>query len=690
MQAMPGLSASVRQTADQLCPWLIATLCALWLSPTVALAAPNVLSLSNMTESYGVLREQRLVDGLAPAPDSPIDDFVAALFLGANSRVRFDLGDIHRIEAIQLLALDDSIVVEVSEDGQVFEPVVLTGSGRVEPMEVFLAVDLDLRVRYLQVEVSPWRSRGAVGEILAFESTPDHLPVNLENQTPPTYKEATQQILDTERLVSRLMLGLALVALILLLWAQASHGRRRVILCLALVAISAAGWLRLGTLRVDGTWIHAWDLMHYQLGAKYFEELGYRDLYRCAAEWEQQRGRAVMVDRTKIRDLDDNQLYPGSWASTPEGACRAEFSDDRWQAFGADLDGVRRLFKFRRLHQALRDHGYNATPPQTLVLNTLVGSLEAKPGTLLAFSLLDVAALAAAVGCLWWAFGPLVGATGALLIGFGDPWGFSWTGGSVGRFFWLFALCAGLALIAKRRWVSGSMLVTVGGLLRLFPLVLLAGPVVWAIRAWLQGQKDAAERKVATKLVVGVAVTLIVGLLLPAIVYGFDVYSEFFDNSRIHATVPPSNHMGFGVLASAGLEGSAFTATTPWRLVAWLLALGGSFVWLAWALSRPRESHRPRQPWETVAMSAPLLFASIPLSSYDYVWLVILAPLAVQSRTRLLTLLGFVAFTNFLPEIAPEGKVFYLLASAGLLIVLIVFCFERKQDTRASEHLASL
>ncbi len=633
-----------------------------------------------MTESYGVIREQRLVDGLAPAPESPIDDFVAALFVDSTSRVRFDLGKVHRIEVIQLLSIDDSIVVEVSEDGEAFERVELTAVAQAEPMTVYLAESLNLRLRYLQVEVSEWRSRGAVGEILAFEVAPDSLPVEVEVRTPPTYKEAAQQIIESERLVSRIMFGLALVAIALLLWAQASTGRRQTVLCLVLVIVAAAGWLRLGTLRVDGTWIHAWDLMHYQIGAKYFQELGYRDLYRCAAEWEQQRGRGVLVDRAKIRDLDDNQLYPGSWANTPAGACRAEFSEERWQTFGADLDGIRRLFNFRRLHQALRDHGYNATPPQTLVLETLVGSLEAKPRTLLALSLLDVAAIGGAIGCLWWAFGPVVGATAALLIGFGDPWGFSWTGGSVGRFFWLLVLCAGVALLAKRRWISGSALVTVSGLLRLFPLALLAGPVLWAVHAWRRQKDqqqhdkntDPGERRIAITLVASITVTLLVGLLLPAITYGPDVYSSFLDNSRIHATVPPSNHMGFGALASTGFEGSALAdGAAPWRGIAWLLVLGGSFVWLAWALRRPRE------PWEALVMSAPLLFASIPLSSYDYVWMAILAPLAVRSKTRLLTLLGFVALTNVLPEIVAEGKTFYLIASAGVLVVLAVFCIER-------------
>ncbi|MEM7583742.1 MAG: hypothetical protein AAF560_10215 [Acidobacteriota bacterium] len=653
------------------------------LHPNAASARPeaNILQLSDITESYGVIREQRLVDGVIPAPESPIDDFVASLFLGPNSQVLFDLGETRTVTAIQLVAMDDAMVIEISADGETFERVTLTEAGAAEPMKLYLADGLELATRYLRIEVSEWRSRGAVAELLVFERTPGtapvELPVEMPVQTPPTYQEAAQEIIEAERRISRIMLALALVALGLLLWAQASGGRRQTVLCLVLVAVAAAGWLRLGTLRVDGTWIHAWDLMHYQLGAKYFHELGYRELYRCAAEWERQAGRAVMVDHAKIRNLDDNHLHPGSWAETDDGQCRADFDDARWQAFGGDLDDVRRLFKFRRLHQALRDHGYNATPPQTLLLESLVGPFSARHGTLFALSLLDVLAIAGAIGCLWWAFGPVAGAGAALLIGFGDPWGFSWVGGSIGRYFWLLALCAGLALLARQRWITGSALVTAAGLLRLFPVMLLAGPALWALRAWRRGEPE--DRRVAKRLALGATATALVGLLAPALAYGPDVYSAFLDNSRIHASVPPSNHMGFGVLASAQLESSALAAEAPgWRRIVWMLALGGAFLWLAWALRRPHE------PWQALAMSAPLLFASIPLSSYDYVWMVILVPLAASSRLLLATLLGYVALTNFLPELVPEGKDFYLIASVGVLLVLIAFALKARSRTNAS------
>ncbi|MCP3957840.1 MAG: hypothetical protein GY719_08310 [bacterium] len=646
----------------------------------------NLLTLATMADGYSVVREQRLVDGAAPAPDSPIDDYAATIFLGPATSLRFDLGSPTPIEAIQLLAAEDSIQVEISADGESYGGVDLAHGGSSGPMEVYAASELGLTARFVKLSVAPGRGRGAVGEVMVFRRSPSPFPRVLSPVDPPTHKEAAQAVIETERLVSRIMLGLGLAAIPLLLLAHGAPGRRRTVICLAIVALGMAGWLRLGTLRGDGRWLHAWDLAHYQLGSKYFQELGYRELYRCTAAWERQQGRGFLVDRAKVRDLDDYRLYPGTWTAGPDGTCRAELSDDRWQSFGSDLDDVRRLFSIRRLHRALRDHGYNATPLQTLLLETLQRPLPAGPRSLLLLSLLDVVAIAGSIWCLWRAFGPVTGAAAALLIGFGDSWGFSWTGGSLGRYFWLFALCAGLALLRRRRFAAGSSLLAASGLLRLFPIVFFVGLALWAWAAWHRGR-----RRVAGSIALGFAATLVVGLALPSLAYGPGVYGDFFDNTRTHAGTPPWNHMGLGVVASAGLDGSilapppaeedAQSAATDrgWRRLGWVAGILVALLWLIWALQQQREA------WETLAMTAPLLFAGLPLSSYDYVWLVVLTPFAALRRARLAALLGFAVLTNFLPEVLDEGRAFYLAASLGVAAVLLYFCVEASRPSPAAE-----
>ncbi len=639
-----------------------------------AIAGDSLLSLSNMADSFGVAREQRLVDGVVPAPDSPIDDFVATLFFVPEAYVRFDLGREVPLAAVQLVAADDGVMVEASPDGEDYRQIELAEVSRSGKMTVFAAGEVG-PARFLRLAVRPDRRRGAVGEILAFVETPEDFPVALEPQEPPTYAEAAEELQARERRISRAIFALATVAVALLLLSFRLGERHRVLLCLLVVVLGLLGWTRLGTFHGGGRVLHSWDLTHYYLGAKYFPELRYTELYRCLAAWERQQGRGALVDRARVRNLDDNRSYRGGWTNTPAGTCRGGFSSDRWPEFGRDADRLRRTFVFRRLHDVLKDHGYNATPLQTATLRWLGAWASPRPGQLAVLSLLDFVALAGAVAALWWGLGPIAGAAAAVLIGFGDPWAYNWTGGSLGRHVWLLALCLGLALLARRHWLAGSFLLTFSGLLRLFPLLFLVGPALWVVKT-LGRQRERAVPLIAA----GVASALLLGVAIPAVLYGTDVYGAFFANSRLHAQVPSVNYMGLGVLASAGMERSALSpaAESPnltWRRAGWLAGLLAAAAWLVFAVRRERD------PWQTIPGAAPLVFAAIPLSCYDYAWLVVLIPLAVRSRILLATLLGFAALSNLVQEFLDEGRSTYLVLSAGVLIVLVVFCLARQRPT---------
>jgi hypothetical protein len=340
-----------------------------------------------------------------------------------------------------------------------------------------------------------------------------------------------------------------------------------------------------------------------------------------------------MIDRVEVRDLDDNRVHPGAWTATDAGACRAEFDADRWAAFGADADRIRRLFRLRHFHKALEDHGYNATPLQTTCLEPLCRKTSPTRVQLAILISLDFVLLAAGVAAMWWAFGPLAGAGCALLVGLAHPWSFSWTGGSILRHLWLAALCGGLALLGRRRSFWGGFLTAIAGVLRLFPLVLLAGLALRFLGSCFRRQAERPMLLAAT----GVAVALTVGLSLPLVSFGPEIYREFVDNSRLHGTLPPGNHIGLGVLCSAGLgesvlgydtgQDSAGPVAVRLRQLLWIAGVLAAVVLLVFAVRRDRPL------WQLVPLTAPLVFATIPLSNYDYVWTVVLVPLAVYSSS---------------------------------------------------------
>lgn len=671
---------SCRKTAGLRCHTvLILTL--LLLAATGAEALPNLLRLSNMGDAFGVIREQRLVDGKVPSPESPINDFVATLFLESGAYVRFDLGRVGAIAAIQLVAVDDAVGVEISSDGHSYREVGLEEEDRVGKMLVLVGWPALRDVRYVKLTLEAGRERGAVAEVLAFADLPVDLPADLTYQVPPTFAETAARLVVREQWISRALFVLGSVSILLLFVALNSSRKRQVLLCSLLVAVGFVGWLRLGTFLGGGRVLHAWDQMHYYLGAKYLREMRYTELYRCLAAWERQQGRGFLVDGVRVRDLDDNRTHPGSWTQTEAGRCRREVSATRWREFGSDADDLRRLFTLRRIHDTFKDHGYNATPFLSALLEPLVRWLPPRSGPLLLLAALDLAALGGAVWVLWWGFGPLVAAASALVIGFGDPWAYTWTGGSLGRHFWLLALCTGLALLSKQRWVSGSTLLSLAGLLRLFPLVLLAGPGIQAVRSLVSRR----NLRPAVLITVSVVLTLLIGAVLPVMLFGPDIWSDFFANSLGHGRVPSMNFMGLGAIFSFGLSDSAL-GTPPageslvWRRLGWLAAFLMAFAWLAWA------QRKHRGVWQSIPLAAPLLFCSIPLSSYDFMWLVVLVPFVISFRLSLVALLGFVVSSNLVQEVLPESRVTYLVFSLGVLGVLAIFSWQasrRVDSTRA-------
>jgi hypothetical protein len=621
----------------------------------------NLLSIDLMTESHGVIREQRLVDGRVPAPDSPINDFVAALFLSPEGSITFDLREVTRIAAVQLVAFRDSVVVEWSIDGADYHALHAEESGYAGEMTVWTARPPDLRARYLRLTVRPGFEMAAAAEFLGY---------------PPTFESSVDMLLRRTRAIRLVKFLLALISIPLLIAAIRWTALCRRVIAIGLVAVGALGWIGFGAFHGDGGILHPWEILHYYLGPKYFQQLGHTELYRCLAAHEREHGRGSMIDRGQVRDLDDNRVYPGAWTATESGACRAEFDAEQRASFGADADRIRRLFKRRHFHKALEDHGYNATPLQTTCLEALCSKTSPTHAQLSVLVSLDFLLLAAGVAAMWWAFGPLAGAACALLVGLAHPWNFSWTGGSILRYLWFAALCGGVALLKRKHVFWGGFLTALAGVLRLFPLVLLTGLALQLLRPCF---RLCAERR-GLLAATGVVVALALGLLLPLIRFGPEIYPEFVQNIRLHGTLPPGNHIGLGVLWSAGLggsalgfdaeQGSAGTIAIPLRQSLWIAGVLAAIVLVVLVVRRDRPL------WQLVPLAAPLVFATIPLSNYDYMWIVILAPIAVSSAYRTILLFGFVALTCITPEFFKSVESEHMALSVLFLLMIVPFSID--------------
>jgi len=250
-----------------------------------------------------------------------------------------------------------------------------------------------------------------------------------------------------------------------------STRRDRLLLLTGLLAIvlalAAPGWRTVRNAEVrDYTWAH------YRLGAAFFGDVGYAGLYGAmlAADAAGHWSAHGPVPITAVRDLQSYAIGPARAGPEVDGlGAEVAFFQPR-----LDAPGWRSFF---------RDKGYNGTPAWWATSGQVVASVPLTPRWLAAVGLLDLALLAAALAALGWTFGPLAGVlAGAWMALF-----YGATGSLVGGPMQLdFAVCVVLAVcaLARGRPGLGGGLLGAAAALRVFPLLLLAGPILAAAARW--------------------------------------------------------------------------------------------------------------------------------------------------------------------------------------------------------------
>src|SRR5262245_1817486 len=258
---------------------------------------------------------------------------------------------------------------------------------------------------------------------------------------------------------------------------------------LAAAGLAAAlAWWELGRFFVESDrpnlhWVNFTDSFHYYVGPKYFGELGYTELYRCAAVAELELGAGRKVASRTYRDLATNKpATGGSFLRQPE-SCRERFTPQRWQMFVQDIDYFRH--RIARWEITMLDWGYNATPAWNLGGSLLAGDAPVSDARLRLATLLDAGCLLAMWACVAWAFGWRTLCV-ALVFWGGSLWsGYNWTGGSILRQEWLAASVIGVCLLHQQKRVAAGAAITYAALLTIFPGFLAVGVGLKAIaNAW--------------------------------------------------------------------------------------------------------------------------------------------------------------------------------------------------------------
>ncbi|MFP2905604.1 hypothetical protein ACLESD_11210 [Pyxidicoccus sp. 3LFB2] len=476
--------------------------------------------------------------------------------------------------------------------------------------------------------------------------------------------------------MARLLLALGALAA-LALRRRLPRGARGSGLFLGLGLLGALAYANFGTLH-GGRFLHVWDAYHYYVGAKYFPELGYRGLYACTAEADVE-ARVPGTATRAMRALDTNERIRVYEALGGPEKCRDRFEPHRWEAFTRDVAFFREQADVRQWRRIQVDHGYNATPAWNQVGHLLANLAPASSLQLTLWALLDPLLLLGAAAVLAWAFGAEVAALFLLVLGTWFPGSFFWVGGALLRMDWLFLSVLGVCLLKRSHPALAGIAVALAAASRLFPVLLFVGPFL-ALLA--RGRRAPPEGPSLVRFLGSGALTLAsVLLLLTASADGRETFRGFLQNTVKHADTPLTNHMGLKTLLSFRVGESAATlsepgAVDPWRRfrdvrrahakqvrpLQWAIAAGGA-VALFVTLRRRR-----LEAWEVLSLSWLFVPLLLELTSYYFVFVAALAPLAARRRSFGWTLLGLCAGSQALAMTGLSDDLLYIAQSAWLLV----------------------
>lgn len=397
--------------------------------------------------------------------------------------------------------------------------------------------------------------------------------------------------------------------------------------------------------------VHAHDVFHYYMGAKYAPELGYTGLYAATLAAETERGGPARASH-RIRDLETDALIPGTEAiaSHPE----QRFSAERWRSFVDDVELFHEQMSPEGWQQLYVDHGYNPPPTWTLIGKTLASIHAPTHGYLAFLASFDLLLSIAIFVAMGWAFGTEVALVAVIFFGCQYPASAAWLEGNFLRLDWLACIVIGIGCLAKRRWAVAGALLGAAAALRLFPALLLFGPVIVAIvrRRW--------SSRPYKRFFAGAAGAAIGLALLSTIALGPSLTREFVTHIRVHASVPGANHVGVPSLLmfdpsgaqEATIDPTAVDPVAEWRHAredryhalrplhfALFCAAAAAIAWSV----RKRASL-----WLAVVMSVPLVFVAAQLACY-YAAVLVACVSAVRVVPRLTRwLLGLAALGSLL------------------------------------------
>ncbi len=500
---------------------------------------------------------------------------------------------------------------------------------------------------------------------------------------------------------SELRIALVLIAALALLWPAARHHRgerhrgerrrTRLIVCLALASMTFAVSGRLPDFVT--TWkVRVWNVYHYYVGAKYFPELGYTDLYDATLSADREGAntwrRILRVRNLHTYAIEDRRFRIRAYQS--QG--RENFEPERWQSFSRDVAALSGQLPPDSWQGILTDRGYNGTPVWTVLGGGLASLVPAdhRLGLKLICSL-DLLFLAATLGLIWKTFGLRPAALVLLLLTVTPVNRARFVGGLL-QYDWFCAFAAGVCFYRRRRPVVAAGAMAYAALTRVFPLFFVLAGAIPALDHWRRtGRRPHRQLRFLTAFGVWCALGFIVSL---ANGRGIGGWNEFATAISLH-----HEHHLFGQ-ARVGLEristydlknlAGPHNVTEARRRVIFerqrpLYALAAAALLLFFLITVRRQ-----RTWDAQLLGLVPVFALLVTSRYYWSYLALLPLMGgrrgpPEMRSRWLAAGQLVVFAGYyavdsrgIEPLAAYGVLNVLLA--GFMIFMLAVCL---RGTRA-------
>jgi hypothetical protein len=292
--------------------------------------------------------------------------------------------------------------------------------------------------------------------------------------------------------------------------------------------------------------MHAREVFHYYIGAKYFPELGYGGIYDCTLAVADQQRWPWVAQLDLARDLRTMEPQPAvDLARRGTRECEARFSPERWAEFTRDLAWLDKNLDGPTWRAVLLDHGYNPSPVWTLLALPVARFAPAE--SLLVLVHLDTLLVLGAMAALGWAFGFEALCLAAIAWGTGFLWRYAWIGDAFLRELWFATAVIGVCCLRRRLEFTAGALLATSALIRLFPAIFIAGYGLWAlIRAVRERRIETPTLRFASG--VAVASVVLIGTSLVVTGQGATAYQEFQRNTRVYRAIVARNMAGVPAL----------------------------------------------------------------------------------------------------------------------------------------------